>query len=263
MSFGYGLQTTFNEPIGLNSCIDIRDLHFTDARIDIRKCQTEEIAKQCLDEVISAGLEPLTIIDARTARWAKGSVSVGNEPDINGITPDQYINEVNSICRLREDLLGDIYVGVISNLSLNGLGYFGNIWNKSPIHVKADVHRYAEGKTGAPQVPHHGFGSRSWINLFEHYPSEVGRLLDIIKGRDWIVSEFGYSDLYRSKESVVDAIKYEWELWASVGAKKAFLYQLNDGLLTSELDHYGIRDVKGIWKPSAFTVPNVDLNATN
>lgn len=247
----HGINAGFGDPIAHEIPL-LKQLRFRSVRTDVQRHQSPGEVDRLRQEFIGTGIDPLWIIRGEQLHWfhAGERVELLNEPNFY-LSARDYADCWNRIADIASARQVHVYVGSISNLTRPVLDWFRMAWH----HMKTrpslvSIHRYPTDE-GA-MAPHKGFSSRL---------DEVAALRSIIGDTPFDVTEFGYHTARRWRWKVwptrwTDAqtakfVKEEWDFWTSVGVHRAYLYQLNDGLGSSHLDHYGIRRVDGTIKPSA------------
>jgi len=260
----YGLQTSFNAPIGTETLRQVRAFGFTLARVD---CQTADLAvmTEMLEECRTCGLQTLPVVDLQrlefipAGEWAEFL----NEPD-GDIDPKEYRRELEAACRL-VDLQGiKLWAPALSNLDADSLKWLNEVRDAGTVPGwpaglhGISVHRYGDGTF---EHPHQGFGSRGrevfWLK------AAMG------VGMPFIVTEFGYptmDDLTEADQAA--CFSQEWAFWAEQGAEAAVAFQINDGPMEHREHRYGIRrcgpdGALGDFKPSAYTVPVTPTEETD
>ncbi len=247
-----GVQTGFGEVGGAELYAELKARGWEVARIEASQTVDNAITRLCVEEVIAAGMRPLTI--CRTLGDLYGipewtDVEWQNEPDIGTpptwrFTPAEYVAmlpDVIDICDRRHLRL---WVGSISNLSTTALDWLVAIMPAVPSHVGISVHRYPRTNLQfAATQP--GFASRG---------EEVAVLKAIIGARPFLVSEYGYHQSgYRScfrrvppltNQEVADKMRLETEFWREAGADALVWYQVGE----DGDPKYGLRTREGIWK---------------
>lgn len=247
----YGINAGFGEPIRHELPL-LHTLRFQSVRHDVQLHQSPATIEALRQEFIGTTLEPLWIIRPEQLRWFRAGerVELLNEPNFYLSAP-AYASLWNQIAADAAARQIHVSVGSISNLTRPVLDWFRTAWSQMTTRPSlVSIHRYATD-AGA-QGPHQGFASRL---------EEVRALRAIIGETPFDVTEFGYHTARRlrwkfwptrwTEAQTAAFIRYEWEFWQSVGVRRAYVYQLNDGRGSTHLDHYGIRRIDGTLKPSA------------
>jgi hypothetical protein len=253
-----GLQVGFGSPIGAGLLADLRARGVQMIRIDCQSVSNESALRALITEVLGASLIPLCLIRAEQSLWVPRDLGVldielSNEPDLHGIPPLRYADEVNRVYALL-DQRHHLWAGVISNLTPKALQWLQESVVYWPAGVSVSVHRYAP--TGArPEQAHKGFAQRE---------NEVAALRALIGARPWGVSECGYHrgvwttgwwifKRYHQWTQMQQCIFTEWEIdfFEAQGATFFVNYQINSGQTVQPIDQYGWRNFDGVWMPVA------------
>jgi hypothetical protein len=257
-----GLQVGFGSLIGADTLGQLRERGVQMFRLDCQPLVCEADLRNCVNEVLDAGMTPLVIIKPEQAWWLPQTpldVEVLNEPDLAGMSPATYAQHVRNaydVIRGRHC----IWAGVISNLDKDSLAWLRESITYWPEDVNVSVHRYPPTGAG-PSKAHKGFKQRE---------NEVAELMGIIGNRQGGVSEFGYHTAKYSTgnwpfkkqgqltdDQVAEYTAWEVRFWEQQGAAFACAYQINDGASSHYNDHFGWRDIDGTWKPVADTFRTV------
>lgn len=243
---GFG-ETLQHEYAGLSQ------LGFTDIRQDLQRC-TQPQAEQLLAEGRKSTLRHLYVVTlSQLALLRPGErAELWNEPDLNHITPEAYVDAWVKYAQPALDRGVRVYASAISNLNARGFAWLRRAYELFPVPpLFVSVHRYPD-KTA--QNPHLPFPSRD---------AEVVALRRLIGDASIAVTEMGYHSALRwrwkilptrwNDREVAENLRYEWQFWSTqINVDTVYVYQLNDGPSWSAVDRYGIRRQNNTWKPAAF-----------
>lgn len=224
-----------------------------------------------VEAVRASGFQALVIVrDAGQVRelgslLAGADVELWNEPDgaVDGkIAPSDYAARVPDFVAAATEVGATPWIAAVSNLHRAGLAWLKQMFASLPpgIDCGVTIHRYPAGRSW--DTPHEGFGSRD---------EEIAALREIIGGRRWACSEFGYHTASQIRtrllprnfpgnewrwtdEEAATHVRQEWRFWAEHGAEFAVLYQIIDGQTDTREDRFGIRRLDGSYKPVADTL---------
>jgi len=248
----HGVQTGFGEVRGAQLCADVRARGWELARIEAAHTSDPLITAACVEEVLVAGLRPLTICRTELDLWSVPmwtDVEWQNEPDLGcwpgtRWSPTQYAVSLREVVRICDQQHLRLWVGSLSNLSVSALTWLEAVMSAVPEHIGISVHRYPH-KNLTFGAANPGFASRE---------AEVEALQTLIDGRPFLVSEYGYHQSgYRScfrkvppltNQEIADRMAQETAFWREAGAEALVWYQVGeDGDLK-----YGLQTADGQWK---------------
>lgn len=264
------LHATFNEPIGPETCAQLKAFGWDGVRVDVQRAP-EPVALRCANEALDAGLAACVVVaDERQVALLRGcappdrlSFELRNEPDIEGPSPLDYAHLMQRAAAEAGVTGHRLYVGALSNPHGRGRDYWRRIesWVRdAPPHVGVSWHRYGagtwQGEYGETWArPHEGFATRD---------EELWWVHGTAGGRPLAITECGWSTAPRcwgwwifkrcrrySEADVWANLAAEISHWARADADFVTLYQLNDGPDDTRLNRYGIRRADGSWKPLA------------
>ena len=260
-----GLNVHLAGPLGPVST-ELAAKQFQLIRFDVES--VTDIANLAL-ESIRNGLHLLPIVDTaahiNAVPWPTNpfwtGVEITNEPNINGYTAASYATHAGELIDVALGRGLTPWIGSIYNLHAESQQWLADVLRRLPMldqRVGITVHRYPWGNYWS--TPAKGFGTRE---------DEADELMDIIGGRRFGLSEFGFTEeqqcswkwqwrwpFYKktchqwSSTDVLQLIRQEYAWWDNEGADFAVAYQLNNGPIGSD-EQYGIRDFQGLWKPQS------------
>ena len=247
-----GINAGFGDPIA-HEFPALRERFFTHVRQDLHHLIDPVRVQMLVREFAQPGAPtPLYIVRAdQIPLLPPGSMAeLLNEPNYT-MLPEQYATAWEQAHELAEPSGVQVFVGSISNLDRDALGWLSRAWKMMTVRPSyVSVHRYPN--TGGFAKAHKGFDRRE---------DEVTALRQIIGSTPFAVTEFGYHTArqwrwgfwpFRWSEATVGSFcREEWQFWYYQGAVATFLYQLNDGPSRDRLDRYGIRTTRGQWKISS------------
>lgn len=261
-----GLQTGFGELVD-PELLDQLEIFPRLRSTRVKVGPNEEVTVEILKQVSDRGWRPwLIVLDPDQIDWIPKYIScdVGlhNEPNIGTdtinrlpITPLEYrlmIAKAYGYIWSRQNEGQDIklWVGCISNLTENPLGFLSEIMSAVPPSVGIDAHWYPHHTL---RGPHPGYSSRE---------QELASFLRIVRGHRWGISETGWhtaperrswwpwaEEQAWTNEEIAITAEQEFQWWEECGATYCILYQIMDGLKNTGLDRYGICDINRKFKP--------------
>ena len=249
-----GLNAGFGETLA-HELAGIDAHRFTEVRQDLMPVSDPYVLLSLMNEMRVGNICPLWIMRENQVAFAKPCerVEFYNEPDLNGFSPGEYAYAWNRVAESAYDRNVLLFAGSISNLNKSALTWLRNAWKlMTPTPRYVSVHRYPE-TTGGSQKPHSGFANRE---------QEVDALRQIVGDVTIAVTEFGYHTGPRKRwgwwplrpytdAEVAQYVREDWQFWSSQNVESAYLYQLNDGVDGDPINRYGLRNLNGVWKPSA------------
>ena len=261
----YGLHAGFGGLLGTELLAALKGFGYTLLRVE--QGLTLDDTRSIAHEVIAAGMTPLVVLfqPEHVAALPPGCLAeADNEPDLaypnrtiapRGVMP--HADYIDFTHRIAEQAPPDVQLlaGAVSNPNRRGVSYMRAV---SP-HLQARYwhswHRYPTGGAKADWwTPHDGFRDRY---------DEVALMRAVAHGRPIAITEGGYHTAPRkgrwwqrsarwSQDDVARLWQCEWSFWNRMGVECAVRYQLNSGPNPdAALDTYGIRDVNGLFLPSA------------
>ncbi|MDD5366950.1 MAG: hypothetical protein PHR30_16555 [Gallionellaceae bacterium] len=247
-----GVQTGFGEVRGAGLYAELRARGWELARIEAAHNSDPTMTALCVQEVLDAGLRPLTICRTlpdltSVPEWT--DVEWQNEPDLGTwptrrYSPAQYVATLPDVIALCARRHLRLWVGSLSNLSADALLWLELILPDTHPSAGISVHRYPRSNLqfGAAQP---GFKSR-W--------EEVACLKQLIAPHPFLVSECGYHQSgYRScfrkvppltNQEIADRMRQEIAFWREAGAAGLVWYQVGE----DGDPKYGLQTREGTWK---------------
>jgi hypothetical protein len=255
-----GLQAGFGDPLG-GVPRDLRALGFGMVRLDMQNVLSPALFRTLVAEVTNAGMTPLCILSPERMGVIPDNltgldIEVLNEPDLQGLTPLRYVENVRAVQAYAAGR-HRIWAGGVSNLTTRKVKWLREVVMRLSPEVGVTVHRYP--KNGEPpRTAQDGFRTRE---------EEMAAVRSIVGTRPWGCSECGYHTGPQSKGWWFWRRTWRWtdaqigvfgleemRYWRNAGAAFAVWYQLNDGTSADPIDRFGIRRLDGGWKPVARTL---------
>jgi len=264
----HGLQAGFGGLLGVELLEKLKGFGYQLLRVE--QGVTLDDTRAIASEVLSVGMTPLVILfqPEHAAVLPSGSwAEAENEPDLayasRTIAPRlrmphaDYITLTHRIAE-RADPSIRLWAGACSNPNARGRAYMEAVCPHFQARYGHSWHRYPHGGADATfSTPQDGFARRG---------AEVAYMRRLAGDRPLIISEAGYHTAPRttrrwwgrtrsarwSPDNVTALWAPEWAFWRAARVEACVRYQLNSGPHPdAALDCYGIRDVNGLFVPSA------------
>jgi len=265
-----GVHTGFGEVRGAALYAALRARGAELARIEAAHDSDADLTAAIVQEVLDAGLRPLTICRtladlAAVPAWT--DVEWQNEPDGQvwpgrHFSPAHYIASLPEVLTLCAERHLRLWVPSIGTIARDPLAWLAAVLPAVPETVGISAHCYPQANLHFEAAPP-GFATR-W--------AAVLAFKALIAPRPFLISECGYHQSARgvtwrwlrwllqllglyspplTHEAIADRIRREVALWRTAGADAWVWYQVDDAQTGLR---YGLRDAQGVWK-----VPQSDI----